>query len=864
MRSPALAIAWELGRRHRWGWLAILAYLLALGVLHALGPGAGPAAGLEASASGPEITPRFAATVMVPLSAALGYMLAVFSFGFSGDLAARESIYPARLFTLPITTGALAGWPMLYGTAATTGLWLATRSLDVWPPALQVPAVWPACLVAVVLAWAQALTWMPYGLPGLRVAVTVLWLTTIDAVVVLALHHQAGEGLMVALLAPQVPLAYLVARRAVARARRGDVPDWRRPLARFGRPRAPRRRVVFSGPASAQRWIEWRRHGRSLPVWVGLLLPFELSLLFVARNDRPPLVIDTMLAVLLTPPVMAAFAVASAPGSLARAGGTGGLTPFVATRPLSSAALAASALAATVRATLTTWLLVGVSLPLGLALSGTWPVVIERAGQVMDRVGAPRGIAAALVGVALLVASTWKQLVQGLCVDVTGRARLVKASVFLRLSLFVVVLVLVQWIHDSGGAQALLWSALPWVLAGAVGLKLSAGAWLAARLARLGPLHGGALAAGAAAWAAVVLALHGLLVWLVSTPPLVPRHIPALVAILAVPLVRPAAVPLAVAWNRHRGRPQPSAAKPLRGRTRVVAAAVALVSLPGVLALAEAVSFHVRHADTGSLAISGQARGYRVHVPARNDATRPAPLVISLHGAGGWPALQEATSGWNAVADREGIIVAYPSAASGRSPRVWHGDAAADTAFIAALIDTLARDHAIDLTRVYVDGLSNGGDMAFALSCTLADRIAAVGMVAAAHLLPLSRCADRRPMPAIAFHGTADPIVPYRGGTSWLVRTPLPDIPTWTAAWADRNRCAPTPVASRPAADVARIEYVNCAGNAAVVLYTISGGGHSWPGGQALPGWLVGSTSHAVDATSEMWAFFRARRLAAP
>ena len=46
------------------------------------------------------------------------YFLAVFSFGLSGDLAARQSMYPARMFTLPVTTAALAGWPMLYGTAA--------------------------------------------------------------------------------------------------------------------------------------------------------------------------------------------------------------------------------------------------------------------------------------------------------------------------------------------------------------------------------------------------------------------------------------------------------------------------------------------------------------------------------------------------------------------------------------------------------------------------------------------------------------------------------------------------------------------------------------------------------------------------
>jgi len=43
-----------------------------------------------------------------------------------------------------------------------------------------------------------------------------------------------------------------------------------------------------------------------------------------------------------------------------------------------------------------------------------------------------------------------------------------------------------------------------------------------------------------------------------------------------------------------------------------------------------------------------------------------------------------------------------------------------------------------------------------------------------------------------------------------------------------------------------------------VVLYTIEGGGHTWPGGTPLPEWLLGPMSRSVDATRLMWAFFRA------
>src|SRR6266571_2493982 len=75
------------------------------------------------------------------------------------------------------------------------------------------------------------------------------------------------------------------------------------------------------------------------------------------------------------------------------------------------------------------------------------------------------------------------------------------------------------------------------------------------------------------------------------------------------------------------------------------------------------------------------------------------------------------------------------------------------------------------------------------------------------------------------------------------------------------DRCRTNPVDSVVATDVTRLEYTKCADDAAVVLYTIKGGGHSWPGGKPLPQWFVGPTSTSIDATSLMWAFFRAHPL---
>src|SRR5712692_6714809 len=263
MRSPALAIAWEFRRRHLWVLIGMAGYLLVLAAIKVLflGP-------MEPIRLDPP--DGRAAVVITPLTATYFYLLAAFSFGLAGDLRARPSIYPARMFALPVSTAALAGWPMLYGTAAVAILWLVTALSARWPWGIELPLIWPALLAAVFLAWTQALMWMPYGLPGLRAIVAVPWLATLDAVALLAIHYHVREPVMVAILAPQIPLAYLAARFAVARARRGEVPDWRGMFGRLGQvgDLLPRRRHHFPSPIRAQAWFEWRRQGRSLPAWV--------------------------------------------------------------------------------------------------------------------------------------------------------------------------------------------------------------------------------------------------------------------------------------------------------------------------------------------------------------------------------------------------------------------------------------------------------------------------------------------------------------------------------------------------------------------------------------------------------------------
>lgn len=286
-----------------------------------------------------------------------------------------------------------------------------------------------------------------------------------------------------------------------------------------------------------------------------------------------------------------------------------------------------------------------------------------------------------------------------------------------------------------------------------------------------------------------------------------------------------------------------------------------ICSLALLIVLLGALTFAIVNRTNGRIISSGETRRYLLHVPEIIDPAQPVPLVITIHGFAQWPANQANVSQWNPIADREGFIVVYPSGTD--FPKRWQafprqsGDSSKDVVFISDLIDTLSTQYNIDPSRIYVNGLSNGGGMTFLLGCELADRIAATGSVGGAFMLPMEACKPSRPVPLIAFHGTADPIVPFHGGPSGGFDLPFPDVPQWMSARAALNGCSTTPDPLPASGVVSGVRYTGCLEDAEVVFYTIAGGGHTWPGGNPLPERITGLTTQDISASETMWQFFR-------
>lgn len=282
-----------------------------------------------------------------------------------------------------------------------------------------------------------------------------------------------------------------------------------------------------------------------------------------------------------------------------------------------------------------------------------------------------------------------------------------------------------------------------------------------------------------------------------------------------------------------------------------------------------------RQLETRCLALQhgGRERTFRLYVP--EHGAQPAPLLLVLHGGGGSGAGMELLTlqGFDRIADREGLVVAYPDGVGhgwndGRSHLRSQAvkEQVDDVSFLRALVDDLAGSMPIDRSRVYATGISNGGMMSYRLACDAPDVFAAVAPVAADLGVELAaRCAPARPIPIAILDGTEDPIMPWAGGEVRILgssRGRVISAPDSFERWRALDRCGEpstsAPRAAEPADDTSVVTHVarECAGGAEVRLYEVRGGGHTWPGGEPYLGrWLVGRVSHALDANQEIWGF---------
>lgn len=269
-----------------------------------------------------------------------------------------------------------------------------------------------------------------------------------------------------------------------------------------------------------------------------------------------------------------------------------------------------------------------------------------------------------------------------------------------------------------------------------------------------------------------------------------------------------------------------------------------------------------------SLNFGGRTRTYITHLPTAISAQQKFPLVIVLHGGGGSAESVARQTGMSAKADKENFIAVYPNGTGRFDDKLltWNSgnccgyaldEKVDDAGYLRALILQMQTQYPIDAKKIYATGISNGGMMSYRLACEASDLVAGIALVAGALN---NECKPANPVSVIAFHGTADENVPYHGGVGSQRADPHERVDKSVAFamnfWSSQDRCSPVLQRSEEG-NVVRDEYSGCVGNTSVVLYTLKGGGHAWPGGDRMALFLDPPFKE-ISATNVMWEFFNA------
>ena len=118
-------------------------------------------------------------------------------------------------------------------------------------------------------------------------------------------------------------------------------------------------------------------------------------------------------------------------------------------------------------------------------------------------------------------------------------------------------------------------------------------------------------------------------------------------------------------------------------------------------------------------------RQYRLVVPEGLDPAKPVPLVFVFHGRGDSKTFIRRYSGFEALALKNGFIVAFPEGLD----RHWEMRAAddnKDVLFFDAVFDHVTSKYNVDLRRVYATGMSMGGYFCNLLALKRSERLAAI------------------------------------------------------------------------------------------------------------------------------------------
>ena len=296
------------------------------------------------------------------------------------------------------------------------------------------------------------------------------------------------------------------------------------------------------------------------------------------------------------------------------------------------------------------------------------------------------------------------------------------------------------------------------------------------------------------------------------------------------------------------------------------------------LCLLAAAPLRANEPENRILKVGAAERQYILSAPGPGGG--PRPTILILHGGGMSANHSLRTSGFEPLIAREKFVAVYPNALrrewnDGREARMKERGYADDVAYMRALVNELVASGIADPKRIYVTGASNGGMMSLRLICESADLFAAAAPIIAHIPVDIAAgCTPSRAVPVLLINGTADPLVPYRGGGVGFAgrRGDVISTDDTVARLRRFNGCNDSAKTERlpdlapdDGSTVTVTRWLDCSSRAPVVLYRVNGGGHRIPSRNGSPkpviDRLLGTENHDFDAPEAIWAFFRDKKL---
>jgi hypothetical protein len=481
-------------------------------------------------------------------------------FGYIEVDARRVQLgFPERLLLKPVGTTRLVLAPMLFGGAIIVTVFAIWTEL-VLRHLIAIPAsnlLWISTVLLSFFWWMQALAWSLPSLKGrvfidLMMAVTHVLVGVMPMMPVSALSRWQWP-ILLALLVAVVPAAWVGLK--LVRQGRWEGPSrismlWSH--RRSAQAQSPRRR--FRSSLGAQFWLEWRRQGWLLPGISGgmALLVVPIILIGITKlgavSPPPP---EAILTILLLMPLAFSSVVGSALGKFDSLDSTRELPVYIAVRPMTNGGFVMAKLAMAFAASLLTWLVTAAGACLCLLIVGNG-TLFSKAGSVTPY--RPVEIAIGCVPLLLLlVILTWKIMVAGIGVVLTGRQWIVTIFVCKTGFFYAGFFLLAEFASlDQDLRQALLhW--LPGLLIVSLAAKI-----VFSVCAFVWGLRRNAITAWAVSWmiggwsmcGLFVAGYSGLVCHAINKPGL--WIWVTLAGFLVLPLADLAIAPLALAWNRHR------------------------------------------------------------------------------------------------------------------------------------------------------------------------------------------------------------------------------------------------------------------------------------------------------------------------